>query len=516
MNLINNDMNPTDRNNLGIEEKIGQLVMPRIDLNNPGGSLPLARKLVNEAHVGGFIIFGGTRDSVKRATEELQAVSQIPLFFACDAERGVGQIVSDMTLFPFTMSLGAIDDKGLVYTEASLIAEEMGECGLNLAFGPVTDVNTNPGNPIINIRSYGDDPVLVSRLSQAFIKGLQENGVLSCAKHFPGHGGTRVDSHVDMPVSNQSVEDLFACDLVPFQNAVDSGVTFIMPAHIAYPEISREKIPATISGAVIKGILREKLGFNGLVVTDSFRMDGIGKSGGEADMSRLALMSGCDVILDPKDPGALVRRLTRMADSGDLDSDTLMNSVRRIIGVKNKWLTGELSESKDIKKDRYSLVKTIAKRSPCLLKGGAVESGNALVYVFDVTDSGRDIAAVFLNKMTDSGISCKKCDASSEDTEAVNGFLEEFDAVICLIYTTVGAWKKESFVPENYRTILKALETLPKEKVLVSFGSPYVVSEFMAYDTVLCMFDSMGVCQVAAADVLLGKLEARGTVPVNL
>ena len=508
-------MNPIDRNNLGMKEKIGQLIMPRIDFNDPG-SLPLAIKLVKEARVGGFIIFGGTRDCVRRAVEELRTASRIPLFFACDAERGVGQIIRDMTLFPFTMSLGSVGDEGLVYEQALLIAEEMRECGLNLVFGPVADVNTNPDNPIINIRSYGDDPVLVSRLSQAFIKGLQENGVLSCAKHFPGHGGTRVDSHVDMPVSNQSVEDLYACDLIPFQNAVDCGVTFIMPAHIAYPEISGEKIPATISGAVIKGILRDKLGFNGLVVSDSFRMDGIGKSGDEADMSRLALMSGCDVILDPKDPGALVKRLTRMAESGALDSDTLKESFDRVIGVKNKWLTGKHSESRDIKEDRHSLVNAIAERSPCLLKGGVVKSANALVYVFDVTDSERDVSAVFLDKMTGSGVSCKKCDVSSEDAESVTGLSEGFDTVISLIYTTVGAWEKESFVPENYKSVLKVLETLPKEKVLVSFGSPYIVSEFMAYDTVLCVFDSLDACQVAAADVLLGKLEARGAMPVNL
>ena len=158
---------------------------------------------------GGFIIFGGTRDTVGKAARELEAASRIPLLFACDAERGVGQIVSGTTLFPFTMSLGAIGDEELVYRQASLVAGDMRECGLNLVLAPVVDINTNPNNPIINIRSYGDDPGLVSRLSLSFIKGLRDNGILSCAKHFPGHGGTGVDSHIDMPVSDQSAEDLF-------------------------------------------------------------------------------------------------------------------------------------------------------------------------------------------------------------------------------------------------------------------------------------------------------------------
>ncbi len=504
-----------DINKLGIDTKIAQLVMPRIDFKDPR-SLPLARKLVKEAHIGGFIIFGGTRDSVRRATEELRVASQIPLFFACDAERGVGQIVSGMTLFPFTMSLGAIDDEELVYEQASFIAKEMKECGLNLVFGPVADVNTNPANPIINIRSFGDDPELVSRLSQAFINGLQENGIMACAKHFPGHGGTWVDSHVDMPVSEQTEENLFKCDLIPFKNAVSSGVTFIMPAHIAYPKISNEKIPATISEAVIQGILRDKLGFTGLVVTDSFRMDGIGKSGDEADMSRLALISGCDIILDPKDPDALIKKLTQMSESGELDSDTLTRSVTRIIGVKNKWLTAEHSESTNIKQDADSLVKTIAKHSSCLLKGGALKSDNAIVLIFDVTESGSDISSVFLNRMNGSVVRCKKFGVLNEDPQYILELSEGYDAIICLIYTTVGAWKKETSLPENYNTILNAIETLQKEKILVSIGSPYVVSEFMNYDTVLCIFDHMDVCQAVAADVLLGKIEPTGKLSVKI
>ncbi len=508
-------MNPIDIKKLGLHEKLGQLVMPRIDFNDPG-SLPLARKLVKD-HVGGFIIFGGSASGVREVTEELQVVSQIPLFFACDAERGVGQIVRDMTLFPFAMSLGAINDEGLVYEQGSLIAQEMKECGLNLVFGPVSDVNTNPLNPIINIRSYGDDPELVSRMSQAFIKGLQENRIMSCAKHFPGHGTTWVDSHVDMPVSEQSEEDLFECDLVPFKNAVDEGVTFIMPAHIAYPHISNEKVPATISEAVIQAILRDKLGFTGLVVTDSFRMDGIGKSGDEADMSGLSLMSGCDIILDPKNPEYLIQRLIEMTESGKLDSGTLNESLSRILSVKNKWLTDRAHGSSNIHLDANSLVEKIAKRSPCLLKGSTLKSGNAIVYIFDVTESGQSISTVFLNKMSRSGVTCIRHEIGFDsDPGSVPGVAEGIDAVICLIYTTVGAWKKQSYLTENYKTILNALETLPQEKVLVSFGSPYVVSGFKGFDTVLCMFDSMDVCQAAAADVLLGNLEARGTMPVNL
>lgn len=489
--------------------------MPRIDFNDPE-SLTLARTLVKHYEVGGFIIFGGTPDIVRRATEELQALSRTPLFFGCDAERGTGQIVKGMTLYPFTMSLGAIGDTELVYKEASLIAKEMRQCGLNLVFGPVADVNTNPHNPIINIRSYGDSPTLVSDLVEAFIRGLQDGGVTACAKHFPGHGDTGVDSHHDMPVSDQSEEDLFKLDLIPFKRAVASGVTFIMPAHIAYPNISGQTIPATASKDVITGILRNKLGFKGLVVSDSFRMEGIGKSGGEADTSALSIMSGCDIILDPKDPEALIQNLINMAESGDLDLNAAAEAAGRIIEVKNKWLTQERIATKSTKEDTPGLIRTIAERSPCLIKGGAIKSDDAFVYTFDVTGSGPGVSSEFINSITDAGVGCEHYNVSDTDTEAIVDLSQGKDNVICLIFTTVGAYKKPPVLPENFKAILHKIGVLPKEKILVSFGSPYVLSKFNGFDTVLSIFDTMDVCQKAAADVLTGKLNAGGIMPVKL
>ena len=508
-------MTKLDLDSLSLSQKVGQVVMPRIDFRD-SGSLVLAKKLVEEFQVGGFIIFGGDRESVNKTTSELQSISQIPLFFGCDAERGVGQIVHDMTLFPFTMSLGAIGDEGLVYEQSSVIAKEMKECGLNIVFGPVADINTNPDNPIINIRSYGDDSELVSRLSGVFIKGLQDNGIMACAKHFPGHGGTFVDSHVDMPVSEKTEEEILKCELIPFKNAADEGVTFIMPAHIAFPKISNENIPATISETLLKGLLRHKLEFEGLVVTDSFRMGGVANRGGEADISMLALKSGSDIILDPKYPETLIKKLNLMADSGNLDVTILTESVKRIIDIKNKWLTDDAESLGDNYKDGGIIADVIAERSPCLLKGGALKSDNAVICVFDVTGSGTDIARVFRTKLEETGVSCKQFDVFNEDPETVLGIVEGYQAVICLVYTTVGAWKKEAFLPESYKTILTMLKNLTNKKILVSFGSPYVVSEFMDFDTVLCTFDSMDRCQAAAAEVLKGNLQPKGKLPVKI
>ncbi|MCA9809787.1 MAG: hypothetical protein KC473_05585, partial [Candidatus Dadabacteria bacterium] len=272
------DINASD---LDLRSRIGQAVMPRLDFK-VNGSLELAKKLVREFHVSGFIIFGGDIESVRSAVEELQALSEVPLLFGCDAERGLGQIVSGGSIFPFTMALGAAGDEELVYSEAMFTAREMRGCGFNLIFAPVLDVNSNSDNPIINIRSYGDDPGLVSRMGGAFMRGCRDGGIFSCGKHFPGHGSAAADSHSELPVLTLTREELFGRDLKPFRSAIAEGVDMLMTAHVAIPQVAGSRDPATISGEVVNGMLRNELGYGGVVITDSFRMSGISNLGDEA------------------------------------------------------------------------------------------------------------------------------------------------------------------------------------------------------------------------------------------
>ncbi len=498
-----------------MSDKVGQVVMPRLDFREPD-PLPLARILVSEYGVGGFIVFGRDKRSVKTAAEELNSISGIPLLFGLDAECGVGQIISDAVRFPFTMSLGAARDEGLVYEEARFIAGEMKECGLNLIFAPVLDVNTNPGNPIINIRAYGDDPGLVSRLGGAFIRGAQEAGVLACAKHFPGHGGTGVDSHEALPVQDTTLRELEICDLLPFRSAVEEDAAAFMTAHVAFRGIGNGNIPATISGNIIDGILRADLGYAGLVITDSFHMSGINGIGFEWDNARLALDAGCDIILDPRDPVSLLSRLGDMAATGELDQNTLDRSVSRIISSKNRRVTAPAPYITAISQNGRVLVDRIAEGSICRLKGGRLRSRKAIVFVFDVTRSDENIAGSFTGFLAGAGIEFNLVPVTL--TTRLDGLAAQsgdFGALICLVYTTVGAWKKKSVLPEFFRGALNELAALPAEKALLSFGSPYVVRGFDKFDTVICAFDTMDACQTSAARVLIGDLDAKGVMPVD-
>jgi beta-N-acetylhexosaminidase len=511
-----NSLKDIEISGLGMHEKVGQVVMPRLDFDD-AATLTLAKTLVRDFRVGGFIIFGGTRQSVKETIEELQSISELPLIFASDAERGAGQIVSDMTLFPFTMSLGAVGDERLVYEEAAYIAKEMMECGFNLIFAPVLDVNTNPDNPIINIRAYGDEPGIVSRMAGAFIRGCQESGLPACGKHFPGHGGAGLDSHLELTVVETGLEDLTDCDLVPFRDAVDKGVASLMTAHVALPRVARDALPATISPEIIDGVLRNRLGFDGVVFTDSFHMSGISTIGDEGDLSHLALKAGCDVILDPKDPYRLLSRLNDMASTGEFSEKILSVSAERVLSLKKRWLGDHLSAASPSAEEAEHLIDCIARGSVCLLNGGKLASRKAGVYIFDVTNSNADISKTFTDRLRNARIEIRSVPVSLSSPAVFHPEgTDAGEAVICLLYTTVGAWKKQSTAPEYYKTILRELSNLPAETVLISFGSPYVVRDFGNFDTVICAFDSLGPCQAAAAEVVLGKLSATGTLPIHL
>ena len=504
-------MTKLDNKNLDITQKIGQVIMPRIDFNDPK-SLAMARRLVEECAVGGFIIFNGTRDIVSKTTQELQEISKIPLLFGCDAERGLGQVVSDMTIFPFTMSLGAANDLDLVYNQASFIARQMRECGLNLIFAPVADVNLNPDNPIINIRSYGDDPEVVSHLCSAFIKGCQNNGVLACAKHFPGHGRTGVDSHVDLPVQNTSLETLQNSDLIPFEKSIEAGVASIMTAHIAFSQIG-DGNAATISQGLISDALRDEIGFEGLVITDSLHMEGIIKLGDEQYLSQMALNAGCDIVLDPINPFILIQNLSNI----ELDLCQLNQKVERIFSAKQKLISKSTLSDSNLKDHGIKLRQQIARDSVCQIKGEALTSKKVCVFVLDVTDSEIEISNPFTEYLEQNGIDLNKMPISlGSGQNFITDDIAEDSTVICVVYTTIGAWKKQSYLPDNFKEILKKLQSISHETVLVSFGSPYITRDFNKFKSIICSFDILDVCQVALADVLLGKLPAKGKLPVSM
>ncbi len=299
------------------------------------------RHLVADIGVGGVIFWGGSAAELSLRIQELQSWAEIPLLTAADIEEGVGQRFSGATWFPPPMALGSIDqtDSALAvyyaYQMGAVTAQEAQTIGLNWVLAPVVDVNNNPDNPVINVRAFGEDVTTVTRLTQAFIRGCQNYPVLTTAKHFPGHGDTAVDSHLELPVLSHSQERLENLELVPFRGAIEAGVDSIMSAHLLIPSWDAQA-PATLSRSILTGKLRQELGFEGLIVTDALIMGGIANTYGATEAPILAVEAGADILLMPVDPEGAIAALVEAVKKGRIPLARIHQSVLRIWQAKQK------------------------------------------------------------------------------------------------------------------------------------------------------------------------------------
>jgi beta-glucosidase-like glycosyl hydrolase len=316
-------------------EKAAGLLIVRL-----GNNLPPARtadqdaasvaEMLDRHPIGGLILFNGRWPETRAALVDLQARSDRGLLVCTDMERGFGQQVYGGTVYPHSAAFARLDDADLVRTFAAQSSREALACGIHVTFSPVADVDRNPRNPIIGARAFGGDPARAARLTAAFIEGVHDAGQFATAKHFPGHGGTADDSHATTPVVEDDRATLDATDLVPFRAAIGAGVDLVMTAHIAVPALDRTGTIATCSAPILRGLLRDELGFDGVVVTDSLQMAGAMQAGrSEADLAVELLQAGVDLFVDAVDPEALIEGLGRAVEDGRLDEALLDEAFRR-------------------------------------------------------------------------------------------------------------------------------------------------------------------------------------------
>jgi beta-glucosidase len=306
----------------------GQRRYPRWELPNRD-----LRSLLQEG-VGGVILLGGSAPELALRTRQLQAWAGRPLLLCADVEEGVGQRFEGASWLVPPLALGRLHARAP--RQALALAEDYGRCtardaravGLNWVLAPVCDVNNNPANPVINVRAWGEDPATAGALAAAFTRGLQAEGVLGCAKHFPGHGDTSDDSHLELPVLEHDRARLEAVELPPFRSAIAAGVAAVMTAHLSLPALDPQR-PATLSPQVLTGLLRGELGFGGLVVTDALVMEAIASHHGAGEAAVLALEAGADLVLMPADARAAIAAIAAAVASGRLSRDRLENSARR-------------------------------------------------------------------------------------------------------------------------------------------------------------------------------------------
>jgi beta-N-acetylhexosaminidase len=322
---------------LSTRDKIAQLVVPWI----PGtyaayddDGFERAQAWVDSLHVGGLIVSVGSPLDLAAKLNRLQRRSRLPLLVASDFEGGTSLRLNGGTLFPPNMGVGATGSDSAAYDVGRITALEGRAVGVQLCFAPVADVNNNPANPIINTRAFGGDPVQVGRMVAAEVRGLQDYGMLATAKHFPGHGDTETDSHVALPVISSSWARLDSMELVPFRAAIAAGVDVVMSAHIALPALDSGRVrPGTVVPTILTGLLRDSLGFHGLIVTDALNMAGVADAYG-AEAGVRAFLAGADLLLQPADPGAAIDAMARAVARGEITAERLDRSVRRVLEAK--------------------------------------------------------------------------------------------------------------------------------------------------------------------------------------
>ncbi len=527
----------TTLKSMTVEEKAGQMIACRYAGNFfPADSDSLAdlKSLVVQQKVGALIIFGGNAYETAHLNNDLQRLATVPLLIASDFERGVGTQITGSTLFPAIMGLGAANDEKLAYMMGKVTALEGRALGVHMTFAPVVDVNINPDNPIINTRAIGEDPEMVGRLAAAFIRGCQENGMLATAKHFPGHGDTDQDSHSVLPTIKADRERLEKIELAPYRKAIEAGVKAVMVAHLEVPALdSTSGLPSSLSPAIVTDLLRRRMGFKGLIVTDAMEMGGVTNLFSNTESALKALLAGVDMVLLPLEPAKVVPFLVDAAKSGRLPQARIEESVRRILEAKAS-LKLHLSKQVDISslpmkigtKDHLAEARRAFEGAATLVKneGGVlpVAAPGKKIAVLSLSSdpgdfyAGRPFADAVRKRAEDTKIFYADADTGIERLETAFAGTMDADVVLCAVFSGLRAWKGSVGLDPRHIDLINNLTGTGKPVVVVNFGSPYLLRSFPDIAAYLCLFRNTVQAQETAACAVFGEMDVTGKLPVSI
>jgi beta-N-acetylhexosaminidase len=547
-----------------LEQRVAQLVVPGLaGVYTPADS-EAAEKLERlvRAGVGGFHVFGGGEalppvllnpvygTSGGRATKgealaiavllnRLQRAAALPLLFTADFEGGAGYIVGGATRYPRAMALGATRDEGLAERAGRLTAGEGRAIGVHVDFYPVVDVNNNPANPIINLRSFGEDPAFVARMGVAYARGVRAGGMLATAKHFPGHGDTATDTHLDLAVIEHARARLDAIELVPFRAAIAAGIDAVMSSHIRLPALDpTEGLPGTLSRPVLTGLLRQELGFDGLVFTDSMSMHAVSKRFPPDRAAAMAVQAGADVVLDAPDPEAAIRGIREAVEKGEIARDQVDRSVARILRAKAR-LGLDRVRTVDVEavpaglggRGREALAAEVASRAITLVKDDRAQvplrlPAGARVLVLSVVDSAsgwREGAPgrVFvpeLRKRLGAVTAVEVSDrTTASEMDLLRALARSHDAVVAGTYVRIASYSgRMGLAPAQVSLLAQLASDAGRPFAVAHFGSPYVGELAPKVPALLVAFDWGDAAEAAAARALLGASPIGGKLPVSV
>ncbi len=512
-----------------LDEKIGQLFIYQV---YPGSdqSVNQVRQYIKQYHLGGVIFFRGSASQIAKLSRQFQSLSpNIPLFLSIDAEWGVNMRIPGTVKFPYEMTLGAISNNNLIAEMGHEIARQLHLLGLNMNFAPVVDVNINPRNPVIGVRSFGQDPVNVAAKGFAYTSGLQDSTIIAFAKHFPGHGDTDKDSHKTLPVINHHFTRLWQVELYPYRQLIPAGLGGIMIAHLYIPAIEdAPNTPTTLSRNVITKLLRDSLHFNGLVITDAMNMQGVMKYYGTGEAEIRALLAGNDILLMPQDLPKAYNAIKQAVISGEVPMEVIDSAVIKILRAK-QWLKTKPQVAVETEKvidhinspqakflslklyeNAITLVKDIDSQIPLR------KIENKKIAVVSLGAQNNNVFQKYLQKYARVDAYSLPNNARYEEYQQLREHVKNYDIVIVSIHAT------NSFHPPLYGVSENAIWFVARlanetNVILDVFAPPYILNMFKNLSkvkTIIVSYENVPYAQQASAEIIFGGIPARGKLPV--
>lgn len=547
-----------------LDEKVGQLLVSSFGsdyMSTDSPEFDALAKTVHEYKIGGFHVFGGAAAApdvlldanygsvtlgqplaAASILNRLQAIAPYPLLNSADFETGAGFRLEGATSFPRNMAFGAAGDETLAYEAGRITAIESRAIGVQVNFAPVVDVNSNPRNPVINTRSYGEDPALVAKLGSAYVRGLQDGGMIATLKHFPGHGDTDVDSHLGLPIVKDPREALETTEFPPFKAGIAAGAGAVMTGHIEMPALDpAPNTPTTLSQPIVSGILRREMGFGGLIYTDSMGMAGVAQLYKPGDAAVRAINAGNDIVLHSPDDGAAFAGIKTAVESGEIPWERIDRSVERIL--RAKALTG-LHRTRTVNLDalptivgsraHQAVADEVSRRSITLVRDRRTQvplklARDAQVLYLSILDApgGWRIAApsrAFIPELKQRWRNVTSVELSERSTanevELVRAMAPRFDAIVASVFVRAASGSGRMDLPPNMHALLRAIarQTEPSGRpfVAVLFGNPYTATFLPDVPAILLTFDFYDRAERSAVRALAGEAPITGRLPIGL
>jgi len=525
---------------LSLRDRVGQLVVAISYGNVPSTQSTeymQFRHWIRDLHIGGIIVINHVQYGLLRyidphvmalSLNNLQKMSKIPLIIGADFERGASMRVSDTTKFPYAMAYGAARDLDATRVAGLITAREARALGVQWVFAPDADVQNNPANPVINIRAYGENPDDVAAHVAAFIDGAHsdpKNVVLLSAKHFPGHGDTDTDSHTDLPTLDAAADRIRAVEMKPFQAAIAHGVDSIMTAHIMAPALDSAGVPSTVSRKVLTGLLREELGFQGIIVTDALTMAGIRKVYGDGEAAVRALEAGADVLLAPPNPEVAIRAVVAAVEKGRIPRRRIDDAAEKVLQakvhvglMKNKLVDLDAISAALDSKEAEAHAQSVADRAVTLVRNEqnvvplAAPDKACLVASSGIRLSsfGQKLAEEFHKRAPHARVVFVDNVLPPVALDAVLGDPSTCSAIVFATFTT------NPLLKGDLAPFVQKLSEGPVPVVFVSLGNPYLVTPFPKVAAYMAAFNAAPTAEIAVVKALLGEIAITGKLPVSI